>query len=141
VAAATLDEDAHEVYIADGYLNRRVLVYDWDTGKFKRGWGAYGKALAEIDNNPQPAHDPKGMPAKDFKSPVHCVRIAKDGLVYVLDRNTGASIFPIDEKPTPVNGLPGEHPAATSPVAGGALPFFGPRRAASDFPALPAPKN
>ncbi len=86
VAAATLDEDAHEVYIADGYLNRRVLVYDWDTSKFKRGWGAYGKALAEIDNNPQPAHDPEGPPAKDFKSPVHCVRIAKDGLVYVCDR-------------------------------------------------------
>ena len=86
VAAATLDEDAHEVYIADGYLNRRVLVYDWDTGKFKRGWGAYGKPLSEIDNNPQPAHDPKGAPAKDFKSPVHCVRISKDGLVYVCDR-------------------------------------------------------
>jgi len=51
VAAATLDEDAHEVYIADGYLNRRVLVYDWDTGKFKRGWGANGKPLAEIDND------------------------------------------------------------------------------------------
>ena len=50
------------------------------------GWGAYGKPLAEIDNNPQPAHDPKGMPAKDFKSPVHCVRISKDGLVYVCDR-------------------------------------------------------
>ena len=26
------------------------------------------------------------MPAKDFKSPVHCVRISKDGLVYVCDR-------------------------------------------------------
>ncbi len=86
VAAATLDEDAHEIYIADGYLNRRVLVYDWDTGKFKRGWGAYGKALADIDNGPQPPHDPKGAPAKDFKSPVHCVRISKDGLVYVCDR-------------------------------------------------------
>jgi hypothetical protein len=86
VAAATLDEDAHEIYIADGYLNRRVLVYDWDTGKFKRGWGAYGKPLSEIDNNPQPPHDPKGPPAKDFKSPVHCVRISKDGLVYVCDR-------------------------------------------------------
>jgi hypothetical protein len=63
VAAATLDEDAHELYIADGYLNRRVIVFDSETGKFKRGWGAYGKPLAEIDNNPQPPHDPKGAPA------------------------------------------------------------------------------
>ena len=86
VAAATLDDDAHEIYIADGYLNRRVIVYDWDTGKFKRGWGAYGKSLSEIDNNAQPPHNPNGSPAKDFESPVHCVRIAKDGLVYVCDR-------------------------------------------------------
>jgi hypothetical protein len=86
VAAATLDEDAHELYIADGYLNRRVIVFDSETGKFKRGWGAYGKPLAEIDNNPQPPHDPKGPPAAQFKSPVHCVRISNDGLLYVCDR-------------------------------------------------------
>jgi hypothetical protein len=86
VAAATLDEDARELYIGDGYLNRRVIVFDSDTGKFKRGWGAYGKPLSEIDNNPQPPHDPKGTPAAQFKSPVHCVRIANDGLVYVCDR-------------------------------------------------------
>jgi len=61
-------------------------VFDLDTGKFKRGWGAYGKPLSEIDNNPQPPHDPKGPPAAQFKSPVHCVRISNDGLVYVCDR-------------------------------------------------------
>src|SRR5258706_9502939 len=86
VAAATLDDDAHELYIADGYLNRRVIVFDSDTGKFKRGWGAYSKALSEIDNNAQPPHDPKGAPAQQFKSPVHCVKISKDGLDYVCDR-------------------------------------------------------
>ena len=86
VAAATLDEDAHELYIADGYLNRRVIVFDSETGKFKRGWGAYGKPLSEIDNNPQPPHDPKGPPAAQYKSPVHCVRISNDGLLYVCDR-------------------------------------------------------
>jgi DNA-binding beta-propeller fold protein YncE len=61
-------------------------VFDSDTGKFKRGWGAYGKPLSEIDNNPQPPHDPKGPPAAQFKSPVHCVRISNDGLLYVCDR-------------------------------------------------------
>lgn len=86
VAAAALDEDAHEIYIADGYLNKRVMVYDLDTGKFKRGWGAYGKPLSEISNDPAPVHDPNGPPAKDFREPVHCVRLSKDGLVYVCDR-------------------------------------------------------
>jgi hypothetical protein len=42
VAGAELDEDAHEIYIADGYLNKRLIVFDLDTGAFKRGWGAYG---------------------------------------------------------------------------------------------------
>jgi DNA-binding beta-propeller fold protein YncE len=87
VAAATLDEDAHELYIADGYLNKRVLVFNSDTGAFKRGWGAYGKPLAEIDNAGQPNVGREGdAPAKDFRSPVHCVRLSKDGLLYVCDR-------------------------------------------------------
>jgi len=88
VAAATLDEAAGEIYIADGYLNKRVMVYDWNTGQFKRGWGAYGKPLSEISNDGQPAVGTEGQPpAKDFKSPVHAVRISKDGLVYVGDRS------------------------------------------------------
>ena len=86
VSSAALDEDANEVYIADGYLNRRVDVFDLKTGAFKRGWGAYGKAISEISNDPQPPHDPTDLHAADFKSPVHCVRISKDGLVYVCDR-------------------------------------------------------
>jgi Lactonase, 7-bladed beta-propeller len=86
VAAAHLDEDAHELYIADGYLNKRVLVFDSDTGAFKRGWGAYGIPLSEIDNKPALPHDPSGPPAKQFAPPVHCVQISNDGVVYVCDR-------------------------------------------------------
>jgi DNA-binding beta-propeller fold protein YncE len=86
VSSAALDEDANEIYIADGYLNRRVIVFDLKTGEYKRGWGAYGKATSEISNDPQPAHDPSDLHAADFKSPVHCVHISNDGLVYVCDR-------------------------------------------------------
>ena len=86
VAAAELDENASELYIADGYLNKRVIVFDSETGAFKRGWGAYGIPLDQIDNNPAPDHDASGPPAKQFRPPVHCVRISRDGLVYVCDR-------------------------------------------------------
>ena len=86
VSSAALDEDANEIYIADGYLNRRVIVFDLKTGAFKRGWGAYGKPISEISNDPQAPHDPNDMHAADFKSPVHCVHISNDGLVYVCDR-------------------------------------------------------
>jgi len=86
VSSAALDEAANEIFIADGYLNRRVTVFDLATGAFKRGWGAYGKAISEISNNPQPAHDPNDLHAADFKSAVHCIRISRDGFVYVCDR-------------------------------------------------------
>lgn len=86
VAAAYLDEDARELYIADGYLNKRIIVFDAETGAFKRGWGAYGVSLGEINNDPPPAHNPAGPPAKQFREPVHCVQISADGLVYVCDR-------------------------------------------------------
>ena len=41
------------------------------------------------------------------------MQAGKDGYVYVLDRDSGTSLFPIEEKPVPTNGLPGEHPYPT----------------------------
>ena len=41
------------------------------------------------------------------------VQVGKDGYIYVLDRDNGESIFPIEERPVPTNGLPGEHPYPT----------------------------
>ena len=42
VAKIFVDAKTNEVYVADGYGNKRVVVIDGDTGKFKRFWGAYG---------------------------------------------------------------------------------------------------
>ena len=82
---AHMDTDlaANEVYIADGYRNRRVAVFDAKTGAFKRHWGAYGSVPSD---EKQPSFDPAASPAKNFMGTVHCVRIARDGLVYVCDR-------------------------------------------------------
>jgi DNA-binding beta-propeller fold protein YncE len=83
-AGIDIDEAAHEVYIADGYLNSRVVVYDSNTGVFKRGWGAYGISLDQISNEKTP-YVPGAPPAKEF-STVHCAKLSIDGLVYVCDR-------------------------------------------------------
>ena len=32
----------NEVFVSDGYGNRRIIVFDADTGAFKRMWGAFG---------------------------------------------------------------------------------------------------
>jgi DNA-binding beta-propeller fold protein YncE len=78
-----VDPTTNELYIADGYLNKRVIVVDAATGLYRRHWGAYGNV--PNDANPGP-YDPNAPIAQQFRNPVHCVRIADDGLVYVCDR-------------------------------------------------------
>ena len=51
------------------------------------------------------------------------VQATKDGLVYVLDRDNGTSLFPVEERPVPTRGLPGEHPFATQKFPLKPLPF------------------
>jgi DNA-binding beta-propeller fold protein YncE len=90
IGAFDFDEGAREIYIADGFLNKRVLVYDMDTGAFKRGWGGHGLPLSEIDNDPTPPYDVSGPPPdqKQFAPIVHCVHPSSDGFVYVCERGS-----------------------------------------------------
>jgi DNA-binding beta-propeller fold protein YncE len=77
------DAETNEAYIADGYGNHRVIVFDAATGAYKRHWGAYG----EVPNDDaQAPYDPAKPLSRQFGNPVHCVRLANDGLVYVCDR-------------------------------------------------------
>lgn len=51
------------------------------------------------------------------------VQATKDGNVYVLDRDSGTSIFPVEERPVPTAGLPGEYPWPTQKYPLKPLPF------------------
>jgi DNA-binding beta-propeller fold protein YncE len=82
-AGIEVDSEAHEVYIADGYMNKRVVVYDSDKGTFKRLWGAYGNPPNDADPG---TYNPAAPADQQFRNPVHCVHISRDGLVYVCDR-------------------------------------------------------
>jgi DNA-binding beta-propeller fold protein YncE len=82
----------NELFVTDGYGNSRVMVYDADTGKFKRMWGAYGNKPLDEEDRP-PRTKPGPIPwvgvaevLQQFGSPVHDVIISDDGLVYVCDR-------------------------------------------------------
>ncbi len=102
-ASMIVDREANELYVADGYVNHRVIVFDAASGAYKRHWGAYGKrpddsyftnagerlpspfsGAVQHENAPS-QYDPNGPPAPQFRI-VHSVRIARDGLVYVCDR-------------------------------------------------------
>jgi DNA-binding beta-propeller fold protein YncE len=99
VAKIHIYPKTNEVFVADGYGNKRVAVVDADTGKFKRYWGAYG-------NRPDDAaatvtvmgpYTPGGALAKQFRGPVHCAEPSNDGLVYVCDRtNDRVQVFRLD---------------------------------------------
>jgi hypothetical protein len=80
-ADVRLDPATNELFVADGYGNHRVIVFDAATGAYKRHWGANGRPPGEAG-------------VKQFQNPVHCVRIARDGLVYVCDRrNNRIQVF------------------------------------------------
>jgi DNA-binding beta-propeller fold protein YncE len=79
--AVTVDNAANEVYVADSG-NHRIVVFDADKGSYKRSWGAYGEKASATGPG---AYDPNAAPARQFYD-VSCVKIAKDGMVYVCDR-------------------------------------------------------
>jgi DNA-binding beta-propeller fold protein YncE len=96
VAGFDFDEGAHELYVADTeFINKRILVFDMDTGVFKRGWGGKGVPLSDIPNERMPAYDTSGPPPdiKEFNQ-LHCIHLSDDGLVYVCDRgNDRVQVF------------------------------------------------
>jgi DNA-binding beta-propeller fold protein YncE len=83
-AEVAIDKEANELFVADGYGNRRIIVFDATTLAYKRHWGGYGKPP---NDEAQPPYDPNDPPQAQFRNPVHCIKIATDGLVYVCDRS------------------------------------------------------
>ena len=92
-AKTLVDPKTNELYVADGYGNHRVMVFDADTGQYKRHWGAYGH---KPDDTILP-YKPGDPPSPQFRNPVHCVALSHDGLLYVCDRgNDRIQVFKPD---------------------------------------------
>ena len=89
-----VDPKTNELYVADGYGNKRVIVYDAETGAYKRHWGAYGH---KPDDTNLGRYNPNDPPAQQFRNPVHCAELSNDGLLYVCDRvNDRIQVFKSD---------------------------------------------
>jgi DNA-binding beta-propeller fold protein YncE len=90
-ADMVVDSATNRLYISDGYGNRRVLIVNAETGKYIGHFGAYGNSPVDdaaakargawiadyTKGNKKPAF---------FRNPVHCIKIANDGKIYVCDR-------------------------------------------------------
>jgi DNA-binding beta-propeller fold protein YncE len=93
-AKTFIDKQTNEVYVADGYGNHRVIVFDADSGQYKRHWGAYGHKPDDTDLG---KYDPDAPPPQQFRNPVHCSDMSVDRLVYVCDRvNDRIQVFKPD---------------------------------------------
>ena len=96
-AGLFVDRGTNELYVADGYFNHRVIVFDAGSGQYKRHWGAYGKRPDDAIKFPARAQLIQGPPPEGFNNPVHAVLVSNDGLVYVGDRtNNRLQVFKTD---------------------------------------------
>ena len=83
-AGLVLDPETNELFVADGYTNKRVIVFDANTGEYRRHWGAYGNRPSDADLG---RYDPNATPSSQFRGPVHGIALSHDGLLYVTDRS------------------------------------------------------
>lgn len=79
-------QPTNELFVADGYGNHRVAVFDADTGRFKRMWGAFGNRPVDADSCEVVSYTTFSDPGPQQLSIVHALRVASDGTVYVADR-------------------------------------------------------
>jgi hypothetical protein len=126
-ADMVVDPKTNLLYIADGYGNRRVLIVEAASGKYVGHFGAYGQnpvvgENVEAGGRQRPGDDPgEGagtwpddykagrLTPKFFRSPVHCAKLANDGLLYVCDRgNNRVQIFRAAEVGKPCANPNGE---------------------------------
>jgi DNA-binding beta-propeller fold protein YncE len=86
-----VDPETNELFVVDGYVNRRVIVFDGETGAYLRHWGAYGDA-PDDEYRPAPDASPADPP-RQFNL-VHGIALSHDGFIYVADRsNSRVQVF------------------------------------------------
>jgi hypothetical protein len=120
-ADMVVDPKTNRLYVADGYGNRRVLVLDADTGKYIGHFGAYGNnpvddaGAAAAGAWPEASAKGEKKPAF-FRNPVHCVKIADDGKIYVCDR--GNDRIQVFDSKDPALGKPCGNPGGEAGKCG-----------------------
>ena len=73
-SGAVVDQATGDIFISDGYGNKRVVVFDAD-GNYLRQWGRQASA-----------EEVKAGTPSTFTAVVHCIELSNAGLVYVCDR-------------------------------------------------------
>jgi glucose dehydrogenase len=125
--AATIDEQRGLIFLPIGQPAAQYY------GGARHGQNLYSASIVALDANTgkmrwyfQLTHhdlwdyDAEAMPAlaevtRDGKKIPVVVAISKPGLMFFLDRETGKSVFPVEERPVPQSDVPGEETSPTQP--------------------------
>jgi DNA-binding beta-propeller fold protein YncE len=90
-AEVYVDEQTNELYAVDGYTNHRVVVFDAETGKLLRFWGAYGKRPDDAARDRPVAGQNAAVTQLNVP---HGITGSRDGLIYAADRtNSRIQVF------------------------------------------------
>jgi hypothetical protein len=115
------DPKTNRLYISDGYGNRHVLIVDASSGKYIGSIGAYGNN--PVDDAAAKAAGPwmndfsrGNLKPAFFRTPVHCVKLARDGKLYVCDR--GNDRIQVFDSKDPDLGKPCSNPGGESGKCG-----------------------
>ncbi len=89
-----------------------IVALDAATGKLRWYFQITHHDMWDLDAEAAPAlidvvHNGKTIPA--------IVAVSKASLMFFLDRETGKSIYPVEERPVPQSDIPGEHSSPTQP--------------------------
>ena len=96
--SAEFAESDRELFVTDNYLRGRILVFDMDTLKFKRGWGAYGKPLKDIAGLPMIVQ----VMRRAEEAKIGRVVVATDtaDIVAAVTRHGGEAVMTRDDHPS-----------------------------------------
>ena len=94
----------------DNLFGNALVALDAATGK--RAWH-FQTVRHDLWDRDLPAPPTLVSVVRDGKTIDAVAQVTKSGMVFVLDRDTGKSLFPIAEKPYPASDVPGEQAART----------------------------
>src|SRR6266513_2424311 len=105
-----------------------IVALRASTGKLVWAFQTVHHDLWDYDNASPPAlvtitHDGAAVPA--------VLQATKTGMLFVLDRETGRPIFPVEERPVPASDIPGEQASGTQPFTA-VTPPLSPHRFSAD---------
>ena len=123
----SVDPERHLVFVPTGsaspdfYGGSRLGDNKWadsvvalhaDTGELAWGFQLVHHNLWDYDTASPPLlakvrHDGRDVPV--------AIQGNKTGFIYVLNRDTGKPVFPVEERPVPQSHVPGEHTSPTQP--------------------------